>query len=123
MKRFAAFALLLLLGGAVQAQALELVMFEEAACPWCAAWEREVGVAYAKTAEGRRAPLRRVDIHQARPADLQAITGLVYTPTFVLVEAGQELGRITGYPGEDHFWGLLGHLLERLETDPKPTGS
>ncbi len=25
-----------------------------------------------------------------------------------------EVGRIVGYPGEDHFWGLLGELFQRL---------
>ena len=117
----------LLAVGAPRALALELVMFEEDGCPWCAAWDREVGVVYHKTAEGRHAPLRRVDLHALRPDDLQSISGVIYTPTFLLVEAGRELGRITGYPGEDHFWGLLGHILERIEagaTSPQqPKGS
>lgn len=112
--------LLALAAGAPRALALELIMFEEAGCPWCAAWDREVGVVYHKTAEGRRAPLRRVDLHAPRPDDLRAVTGVIYTPTFVLVETGRELGRITGYPGEDHFWGLLGHILQRIEAGAPP---
>ncbi len=97
------------------ARAAELVMFDARGCEWCAAWEREVGTVYPKTAEGRLAPLRRVDLHGARPRDLQFITGVVYTPTFVLVEDGAELGRIAGYPGEGHFWGLLGEALKNLK--------
>jgi hypothetical protein len=62
------------------------------------------------------APLRRVDIHDALPTDLRGLDAVVYTPTFVLMQDGAELGRILGYGGEDHFWGLLGILLERLET-------
>ena len=27
---------------------------------------------------------------------------------------GREAGRIVGYPGEDHFWGLLQGLLDDL---------
>jgi hypothetical protein len=34
-----------------------------------------------------------------------------FTPTFVLVQDGRELGRIEGYPGEDFFWGLLERLM------------
>lgn len=98
-----------------EVRAAELVMFESPFCEWCEAWDRDVGVVYHKTEEGRLAPLRRVQLHAPRPEDLGAIDAVVYTPTFVLVEQGRELGRITGYPGEDHFWGLMGVLLEPLK--------
>ena len=97
-----------------RAQAGELIMFESAGCEWCEVWDEEVGGVYAKTPEGRRAPLRRVDISDARPVDLRFIKNVVYTPTFVLVENGAEVGRIIGYPGEDFFWGYLGQMLGKL---------
>ncbi len=96
------------------AQAAELVMFETLGCPWCLAWDKEVGIIDHKTAEGRTAPLRRLDIGAQRPPELAALPGLKYTPTFVLMDGGREVGRIVGYPGEDFFWGLLGELIERL---------
>jgi hypothetical protein len=99
--------------------AAELVMFEAQACEWCEAWDREVGVVYGKTSEGERAPLRRVDIHAPRPPDLAAVAGVRFTPTFVLFDRGRELGRILGYAGEDHFWGLLGVVMRRLEVTPR----
>ena len=37
--------------------------------------------------------------------------------TFVLMHNGAEIGRILGYPGEDHFWGLLQQLLQRLPVE------
>ena len=52
----------------------------------------------------------------ARPADLAFIEVERLTPLFVLVEKGREIGRIRGYPGEDHFWGLLDALIEKLDT-------
>jgi hypothetical protein len=63
---------------------------------------------------GGRAPLRRVDISQSLPPDLAFIDRERLTPLFVLVENGREIGRIRGFPGEDHFWGLLGLLIENL---------
>jgi hypothetical protein len=95
------------------AEAGELVMFRSASCPWCAAWEREVGTVYGKTAEARTLTLRRVDadhdgtggIRLARPVDV--------TPTFVIAACGREIARIVGYPGDDHFWGLLGAEIAR----------
>jgi thioredoxin-related protein len=100
------------------ARAAELVMFETAGCPWCEAWDREVGVVYGKTEAGRRAPLRRVALDGPRPADLGQIDDIVYTPTFVLLDEGREIGRILGYPGDNHFWGLLGMILDNLSAAP-----
>lgn len=104
---------------AAPAAAAELVMFERRTCPWCRAWLREIGPVYPKTEEGRRAPLRRVDLDEERPADLEHLGRVVFTPTFVLLEDGRELGRIVGYPGEDFFWGMLADLLARAPPEAR----
>lgn len=97
----------------IAAYAAELIMVEQVGCEWCETWEQEIGTVYQNTPEGRAAPLRRVNIREL-PEDLEFIRGLVYTPTFVLVDKGREIGRIQGYPGEDFFWGLLQQLIDRL---------
>ncbi len=89
-------------------------MLEQPACPWCARWDEEIGVAYPKTEEGRIAPLRRVSIRDPWPADLEGIARERFTPVFVLVSDGKEYGRIRGYPGADFFWPMLGELIARL---------
>jgi hypothetical protein len=95
------------------ASAAELYMVRRVGCPWCAAWDREIGPAYDKTEIGRRAPLRMVDIYGEQPPI--ALKGrIIYTPTFVLVEKGREVGRIEGYPGDQFFWGLLEALVQQL---------
>jgi hypothetical protein len=101
--------------GAGPAAAAELVMFESSGCPHCARWLREIGPIYPKTDEGKRAPLRRVDLAAPRPTDLAGIAKIVYTPTFVLVRDGREIGRIVGYGGDEAFWSLLGELVRRLD--------
>ncbi|MEM7507338.1 MAG: thioredoxin family protein [Pseudomonadota bacterium] len=111
---FAICALLAAQLAGARVQAAELLMFEEDWCHWCQKWDDEVGVIYAKTEEGRRLPLRRVDIHGAFPKDVALTSRPQYTPTFILVDEGQEVGRIEGYPGEDFFWGLLGRLIDKL---------
>lgn len=113
------YLLLLATLGAFAAQgsrAAELVLFESAGCVWCEAWHAEIGGIYPKTAESRIAPLRRVDVHAQRPTDLAAVARIIYTPTFVLMDDGEEIGRITGYAGEEFFWGLLGVELKKLDT-------
>ena len=111
----ALFGAMLVLFASSSARAAELVMFEQAGCEWCAAFDREIAATYPKTEEGRRAPLRRLNIAQPLPQDLAFIAVERMTPLFVLVDNGREIGRIRGYPGEDSFWGLLGILIKKLD--------
>lgn len=87
-----------------------LLMAEEDGCYWCARWNDEIGPIYPKTPEGRAAPLQRFDLYSDRP-DVEFARRVSFTPTFILVDDGKELGRIEGYPGEDFFWPLLTQLL------------
>lgn len=95
-------------------KAAELIMMEQKACHWCERWHAEIGPIYPKTDEGKRAPLRSVDIHQPLPDDLSGIRMERFTPSFVLVEDGVELGRIRGYPGDELFWWMLSDLINKL---------
>lgn len=99
-------------------QAAELVMFEQDGCVWCQKWHAEIGPGYPNTQEARRAPLRLVDINKPIPDDLENIRVERFTPTFVLVEEGKELGRIRGYPGDEFFWFLLGEILDKAGIAP-----
>lgn len=99
------------------ATAAELVMFTRNGCPWCARFEREVAPAYHLTEEGRLAPLRRVEL-RAGGSNLAGLAEpVIAAPTFVLFDDGRESGRITGYQGDDAFWGLLGRMLADM---PRP---
>ncbi len=98
-----------------------MLMAEEPGCYWCARWNKEIGPIYGKTAEGRAAPLQRYDI-LSPPRDVTFDRRVMYTPTFILVRDGAELGRIEGYPGEDFFWGLLGMILDREGIAMEPSG-
>ena len=99
----------------IPAQAADLVMFEQEGCPFCAAWNRDVAPVLPKTDEGKRLTLRRIDIRAPRPPDLQALGDVRVTPTFVVLEAGREVGRIVGYAGDEQFWSLLGPIVRRLD--------
>ncbi|MCA0919327.1 thioredoxin family protein [Pseudooceanicola nanhaiensis] len=100
------------------AAALDLIMVERPGCAYCAAWNRTIAPIYPKTAAGESAPLVRMDISEAPPEGVTFARPVVFTPTFILVDEGTELGRIEGYPGEDFFWGLLEKMLsEQTDTD------
>ena len=103
---------------ALPVAAAELVMVEQSGCEWCARWNAEIAPAYPKTTEGKFAPLRRVDL-RAMPTDLEISRRVSFTPTFLIVENGQEIARLEGYPGQDFFWPLLSKLL-KTNTDYDP---
>lgn len=106
------FAVMLLWSlGSVSLSAAELVMFERDGCAWCARWDREVGTIYARTPEGASAPLRRINLDRISVPEEGLKAPVRFTPTFVLLDRGREIARITGYMGEDAFWGLLGKFL------------
>lgn len=92
----------------------ELLVLERAGCQWCIRWNEEIAPAYPNTAEGRKAPLRRVNIAEPWPADLAAVASDPVTPTFILVDRGREIARLRGYPGEHFFWPMLGEMLAKV---------
>jgi len=100
------------------ALASELVMFERPGCGWCARFNAEIAPIYAKTDEGRALPLRRVDLAEPLPADLAGIDPGAFTPTFVVLDRGREIGRIRGYPGDAFFFGLLGRIMNATSGTP-----
>ncbi|WP_095588962.1 thioredoxin family protein [Actibacterium ureilyticum] len=115
--RKAAAALAVLMLTTVPALAdLTLLMVEQRGCAYCRMWDNEIAPIYPKTAEGKVAPLRRMDLNAAQPADVTLNSRPAFTPTFVLLRDGVEIDRLEGYPGEDFFWGLLARMLE---TEPE----
>jgi protein-disulfide isomerase len=87
-----------------------LLMFDSPTCGYCRLWDRDIGRVYDTTPEGRFAPLVRRRIGDR---DVAAIPNVRYTPTFVVLDDGREIGRIVGYPGPEFFWTLLQQLLDK----------
>ena len=97
------------------ANAAELIMVEEQGCIWCRRFDAEIAPGYPNTEEGKRAPLRRVDLRRPWPDGITVREGTRFTPTFILIDEGQEVGRIVGYPGDQFFYPALGNLLQKLQ--------
>ena len=57
------------------------------------------------------------------PDDIEFRSRPVFTPTFVLVNEGRELGRLEGYAGDEFFWFTLKKLLDaHPEATARKTG-
>lgn len=109
----AALALIMIMSAPVTAA--EMIMFEQPGCAWCERFNAEIAPAWPNTEQGKRAPLRRVNIHEELPADLADIRIERFTPTFVLVDDGREVARLRGYPGDQFFWVLVDEMLAKLD--------
>ena len=90
---------------------LQLLMFEQPGCIYCARWNADVAPEYPLTDEGRAAPLRRLQLRDPLPDGITLDRPAVFTPTFVLVADGVEQARIEGYMSEDFFWPMLARMI------------
>ena len=95
-------------------QAAELVMVDSRACTYCAKFNREVAGEYSASAAGKLAPLRKVSPFKKWPSDLKGVSPVRFTPVFILVDDGREIGRFAGYNTEAKFWSRLQPLLAKL---------
>lgn len=96
-----------------QAQPIRLMMVEQAGCIYCARWDAEIAPGFAKSAEGRLAPLMRVDIDGPWPDGIVLDSRPVITPTFILLDRGVELDRIEGYVGAKYFYPVLAERMQQ----------
>ncbi len=97
-------------GGEGIGTGLRLIMVDDIGCQYCRKWDVEVGGIYERSPVGAVAPLER---RAKRHPDLAPYEPLAYTPTFILVRDGREVGRIVGYPGADFFWAELERLIAK----------
>ncbi len=95
--------------------AAELLVVDQPNCPYCERFNAEIAQAYPNTDEGQRAPLVRVQLNAPWPDKYSFINPAAVTPTFILVDDdGEEVDRLVGYPGDEHFWFLLNEMLDKL---------
>ena len=87
-----------------------LVMVGDPGCPYCARWDEEVSRSYRMSEEGKFAPL--VQRTRGDP-EISNLKKIVYSPTFVMLAYGEEVGRIVGYQGADLFWMQLEQLAAK----------
>lgn len=90
----------------------QLLMITSDSCPWCEAFEEEIGVGYSLSEEGKSLPLRRHDFFEKMPKEFEHIEPAIMTPTFVVIRDSTEVGRIVGYPGSELFWWRLSEFFE-----------
>lgn len=100
-------------------EGLRLFMIEQPGCTYCKQWDREVSQAYDASPQGSLAPLERHQLRNAPPRGVKFASRPVFTPTFILVRDGVEIGRLEGYQSADFFWSHLDRLLDVAGIPPR----
>jgi hypothetical protein len=100
------------------ADSLELLFVDRAGCPYCARFEREALDAYQADDLGRDAPIRRVSLDDGQPKGPTLQEPVRFTPTFVLLIDGREVGRVVGYSDNAMFFGLVEKLISDARRKP-----
>ena len=100
------FAVVAILGFAsAGARAMDLVMFESPTCGTCKLFKREVLPIYAESPAGKVFPLWVAEMGGKVPFRLSE--PVTFTPTFVWVDNGVEVGRFAGYFGKAQFFNIV----------------
>jgi len=82
----------------------ELLMITSDSCPFCMAWERDVGQIYNKSTYAKDLPLNRIQFGSALLENIQLSAKVRGTPTFIILENQKEIDRIVGYSDAEMFW-------------------
>ena len=85
----------------------QLIMVTSDHCPYCQAWELDVGKVYDKSPYATTLPLTRVKIGSKMPESVTLQKPVVGTPTFLIIHNGLEIKRQNGYLGSEMFWWWL----------------
>ena len=90
-----------------------LIMVTSEHCPYCQAWERDVGAVFSKSPYAAKLPLTRVEIGSKMPNNVVLEKPIIGTPTFLIIRNGQEIDRQRGYQDEEIFyWWLSEHMAK-----------
>lgn len=86
--------------GADGTRGVIIIMKTSWACAGCLAWEKMEMPFWEKDPLSKSVPLRKVHTHEQPSEDIKRfITGLMFTPEFIVVRDGRVVGRFLGIRG------------------------
>lgn len=90
---------------------LQLVVLEVEDCIYCDVFRRQLLPAYQSSRQGRKAPVRFVDINDPALGEIGLTAPIGTVPTFVVLEDNREIGRIPGLMGHHDFFRAIDYIL------------
>ncbi|MCH9808358.1 MAG: thioredoxin family protein [Alphaproteobacteria bacterium] len=96
---------------AAPAANLQLVVLEVPGCIYCGIFRRQLLPNYKASKQGRKVPVRFVDLNDPALGEIGLTQPVGVVPTFVVLENNQEIGRIPGYVSHHDFFKAIDHIL------------
>ncbi|MGD9786168.1 MAG: thioredoxin family protein [Hyphomicrobiaceae bacterium] len=96
---------------ALDAEPLQIVVFEAPDCVYCTLFRRYVEPAYAASARAQNMPMRFVDLNEPGAGNVTLASPVDQVPTAVLIQNNREIGRVPGYVGPETFFHAINHIL------------
>ena len=94
---------------------VQLIVLEVKDCYACDLVRQHIQPAYARSPQSREVPLRYIDLNAVDAESLGLAQPVTIVPTIVLMRDGQEISRISGYPGPATFFEAVEHMLARID--------
>jgi hypothetical protein len=89
----------------------ELIVLEVANCTYCDVFRRDVLPRYKQSERAKDLPIRFVDLNDPAADKLKLNSAVSMVPTVILMRAGAEAGRISGYWGPEAFFKGIARML------------
>lgn len=95
-----------------------LLYIFQASCGACRQFDAEIAAIYPKTAESQHLPMTKISLEQWRAGDHPyrdcRANRVVGTPTFIHLQACNEVDRITGYSSDELFWLAIARMKSQI---------
>jgi thioredoxin-related protein len=94
---------------------IEILVFEVNRCVYCRIFRRDVLPKYERSLRAKKAPIRFINVSQTDVTPLKLSAPLTMAPTVVVMQDGQERGRITGYMGPEPFFHMVSQIMRGID--------
>lgn len=89
---------------------MELVVLEVDGCIYCNVFRQRHLANYKASRQGKKIPIRFVNINDPAVGNLGLSQPVGIVPTFVVLQNNQEIGRIPGLVGHHDFYRAIDHI-------------
>ena len=93
---------------------MELVVLEVDGCIYCNVFRKRHLANYKASRQGKKIPIRFVNINDPAIGHLGLTQPVGIVPTFVVLQNNEEIGRIPGLVGHREFYAAIDHITKGL---------
>ncbi|MEQ8824989.1 MAG: thioredoxin family protein [Filomicrobium sp.] len=94
---------------------MELVVLEVEGCVYCGVFRRRHLENYKASRQGKKIPIRFVDINDPALGNIGLTQPVGIVPTFIVLKNNEEIGRIPGLVSHHDFYRAIEHITKGVD--------